>query len=84
MPPNEVSTIKQEYANKPAQQAAAMLKVWQSNGNKATGKQRTNVTKSTRACRIRRFLRDDSSRILYNICVIALDKNFNNFIRINI
>lgn len=44
VPPNEVSTIKQEYANKPAQQAAAMLKVWQSNGNKATGKQRTNVT----------------------------------------
>ncbi|XP_048261568.1 ankyrin-3 isoform X24 [Bombus terrestris] len=37
IPPNEVSTIKQEYANKPAQQAAAMLKVWQSNGNKATG-----------------------------------------------
>ncbi|XP_006619672.1 ankyrin-3-like isoform X1 [Apis dorsata] len=37
VPPNEVSTIKQEYANKPAQQAAAMLKVWQSNGNKATG-----------------------------------------------
>ncbi|KAF3427023.1 hypothetical protein E2986_13543 [Frieseomelitta varia] len=37
IPPNEVSTIKQEYANKPAQQAAAMLKVWQNNGNKATG-----------------------------------------------
>ncbi|XP_076752691.1 uncharacterized protein LOC143424501 isoform X1 [Xylocopa sonorina] len=37
VPPNEVSTIKQEYANKPAQQAAAMLKVWQGNGNKATG-----------------------------------------------
>lgn len=35
--PNEVSSIKQEYANKPAQQAAAMLKIWQSNGNKATG-----------------------------------------------
>ena len=38
IPPNEVSTIKQEYANKPAQQAAAMLKVWQNNGNKATGR----------------------------------------------
>ncbi|XP_046140908.1 ankyrin-3-like isoform X13 [Osmia bicornis bicornis] len=37
IPPNEVSTIKQEYSNKPAQQAAAMLKIWQSNGNKATG-----------------------------------------------
>lgn len=38
IPPNEVSTIKKEYSNKPAQQAAAMLKIWQSNGNKATGK----------------------------------------------
>ncbi|XP_046813612.1 ankyrin-3-like isoform X14 [Vespa crabro] len=34
---NDVSLIKQEYPDKPAQQAAAMFKVWQSNGNKATG-----------------------------------------------
>lgn len=36
--PNDVSLIKQEYPDKPAQQAAAMFKLWQSNGNKATGK----------------------------------------------
>ncbi|KAK2586999.1 hypothetical protein KPH14_010970 [Odynerus spinipes] len=35
--PNDVSLIKQEYPDKPAQQAAAMFKLWQSNGNKATG-----------------------------------------------
>ncbi|XP_054002809.1 ankyrin-3-like isoform X13 [Hylaeus anthracinus] len=37
IPSNEVTSIKEEYSNKPAQQAAAMLKIWQNNGNKATG-----------------------------------------------
>ncbi|XP_076296315.1 uncharacterized protein LOC143216793 isoform X5 [Lasioglossum baleicum] len=37
IPPNEVSSIKEEYSNKPAQQAAAMLKIWQKDGNKVTG-----------------------------------------------
>ena len=36
--PNEISQIKQEYPDKTAQQATAMFKVWQANGNKATGK----------------------------------------------
>ncbi|XP_011500173.1 PREDICTED: ankyrin-3-like [Ceratosolen solmsi marchali] len=34
---NEISQIKEEYPDKTAQQATAMFKVWQSNGNKATG-----------------------------------------------
>lgn len=38
IPPNDVALIKQEYPDKPAQQAAAMFKIWQNNGNKATGK----------------------------------------------
>ncbi|XP_072750226.1 uncharacterized protein [Anoplolepis gracilipes] len=37
IPPNDVALIKQEYPDKPAQQAAAMFKIWQNNGNKATG-----------------------------------------------
>ncbi|XP_076226618.1 uncharacterized protein LOC116427791 isoform X20 [Nomia melanderi] len=37
IPPNEVSSIKEEYSNKPARQAAAMLKIWQKDANKATG-----------------------------------------------
>ena len=35
--PNEVETIKNEHPGKPALQAAAMFKLWQGNGNKATG-----------------------------------------------
>lgn len=35
--PNEISQIKEEHPNKTAQQATAMFKFWQSNGNKATG-----------------------------------------------
>ncbi|XP_036146496.1 ankyrin-3 isoform X15 [Monomorium pharaonis] len=35
--PNDVALIKQEYSDKPAQQAAAMFKIWQNSGNKATG-----------------------------------------------
>lgn len=38
IPPNDIALIKQEYPDKPAQQAAAMFKIWQNNGNKATGK----------------------------------------------
>jgi len=37
IPPNDVALIKQEYPDKPAQQAAAMFKIWQNSGNKATG-----------------------------------------------
>lgn len=37
IPPNDVSLIKLEYPDKPAQQAAAMFKIWQISGNKATG-----------------------------------------------
>lgn len=37
IPPNDVALIKEEYPDKPAQQAAAMFKIWQNNGNKATG-----------------------------------------------
>ncbi|XP_048513287.1 ankyrin-3-like isoform X21 [Athalia rosae] len=37
IPPNDVDIIKQEYPGKPAQQASAMFKLWQDNGNKATG-----------------------------------------------
>ncbi|XP_067209228.1 ankyrin-3 isoform X13 [Linepithema humile] len=37
IPPNDVALIKEEYPDKPAQQAAAMFKLWQNNGNKATG-----------------------------------------------
>ncbi|XP_033226769.1 ankyrin-3-like isoform X10 [Belonocnema kinseyi] len=35
--PKDVEHIKEEYPDKPAQQAAAMFKVWQNDGNKATG-----------------------------------------------
>lgn len=35
--PNEISHIKEEHPDKAAQQATAMFKLWQSNGNKATG-----------------------------------------------
>ncbi|XP_015589452.1 ankyrin-3 isoform X8 [Cephus cinctus] len=37
IPPNDVDAIKKEHPGKPAQQAAAMFKLWQDNGNKATG-----------------------------------------------
>ncbi|XP_046435899.1 microtubule-associated protein futsch-like isoform X19 [Neodiprion fabricii] len=37
IPPNDVQLIKQEYPGKPAQQADMMFKLWQSDGNKATG-----------------------------------------------
>ncbi|KAL0125581.1 hypothetical protein PUN28_004590 [Cardiocondyla obscurior] len=37
IPPNDVALIKEEYPDKPAQQAAAMFKIWQNSGNKATG-----------------------------------------------
>ena len=35
--PKEVKHIKEEYPGKPAQQAAAMFKLWQNDGNRATG-----------------------------------------------
>ncbi|XP_043478904.1 ankyrin-2-like isoform X4 [Leptopilina heterotoma] len=35
--PKKVEEIKEEYPDKPAQQAAAMFKVWKADGNKATG-----------------------------------------------
>lgn len=35
--PSDIEHIKSENPGKPALQAAAMFKVWQSNGNKATG-----------------------------------------------
>jgi len=43
IPPNDVALIKQEYPDKPAQQAAAMFKIWQNSGNKATGKTLCNL-----------------------------------------
>jgi len=43
IPPNDVALIKQEYPDQPAQQAAAMFKIWQSNENKATGKSADDV-----------------------------------------
>ncbi|XP_044010729.1 ankyrin-2-like isoform X9 [Aphidius gifuensis] len=35
--PNDVDLIKNEHPGKPAIQAASMFKIWQANGNKATG-----------------------------------------------
>lgn len=35
--PNEIGQIKEEHPEKVAQQATTMFKVWQANGNKATG-----------------------------------------------
>ncbi|CAB0039597.1 unnamed protein product, partial [Trichogramma brassicae] len=35
--PNEITQIKENHPDLPAQQATAMFKVWQANGNKATG-----------------------------------------------
>uniref|UniRef100_A0ABD2WV26 Death domain-containing protein n=1 Tax=Trichogramma kaykai TaxID=54128 RepID=A0ABD2WV26_9HYME len=35
--PNEIAQIKENHPDLPAQQATAMFKVWQANGNKATG-----------------------------------------------
>jgi len=43
IPSNDVALIKQEYPDKPAQQAAAMFKIWQNSGNKATGKTLRNL-----------------------------------------
>lgn len=50
IPPNDVALIKQEYPDKPAQQAAAMFKIWQNNGNKATGEYYGLHNNSSRVC----------------------------------
>lgn len=56
IPPNDVALIKEEYPDKPAQQAAAMFKLWQNNGNKATGECRyyiiyyLYISKQARRC----------------------------------
>ena len=35
---NDINQVKNEFPDQTAQQATAMLKIWQNSGNKATGK----------------------------------------------